>query len=85
MQCSIKRYTSSSKKTWHARNIQCKDISVEEIVLLYNDQIKGKPKTLENRWLEPYVVKELNNNASVRIKILWGQVFKEIINGAAKL
>ena len=33
------------QKAWHDRNIK-KNLSVGELILLYNNQVKGKPKKL---------------------------------------
>jgi hypothetical protein len=35
------------QKAWHNRNIKSKNISIGDLVLLYDSRIKGKPRKLE--------------------------------------
>lgn len=35
------------QKSWHDRNIRSKNIYVRDLVLLYDNKIKGKPRKLE--------------------------------------
>ena len=35
------------QKAWHDRNIKSKNISVDDLVFLYDSRIKGKPRMLE--------------------------------------
>ena len=50
------------QKASHNRNVKRKHISIGDLVLLYNNKIKGKPKNIESRWLLHHIVEELNNN-----------------------
>ena len=59
-----------------------KNISLGDLVLLYDSRIKGKPKKLETSWLGHYIVEELIANGLVILRTLQGQVFKEVVNGA---
>ena len=68
------------QKPYHDHNIKRKDISVDELVLLYYNRIKGKPKTLHTSSLGPYIAEELNNNGTVQLKTLQGQVFTKSVN-----
>ena len=67
-------------KAWHDTNIKSKNISLGDLVLLYESQIKGKPIKLEIAWLGPYIIMELNENGSLGLKTLEGQVFKGVVN-----
>ena len=53
------------QKVWHNRNIRTKNISVRDLVLLYDSKIKGKPRKLETTWMGPYTIEDLNTNGSV--------------------
>ena len=44
------------QKIWHDRNLRSKNISLGDLVLLYDSRIKGKPRKLETIWLGPYIV-----------------------------
>lgn len=70
------------QKAWHDRNIKTKNISVGDLILLYNSRIKGKPRKFETTWMGPYIIEDLNSNGSVRLKTLRGQVFPKVVNGA---
>lgn len=70
------------QKAWHDRNIKSKNISVGDLVLLYDSRIKGKPHKLETAWMGPYIIEDLNFNGSVRLKTLQGHVFPKVINRA---
>ena len=77
--------TKNSKETtkkWHDRNTKRKDISVGDLVLLYDTRLKVKPKKLHTTWVGPYTVKDLNNNGLVQLKTLQGKIFKKVVNGA---
>ena len=50
------------QKAWHDRNIKNKNMLVGDLALLYNCQVKGKPKNLHIKWMGPYVVKEIHAN-----------------------
>ena len=63
------------QKTWHDQNIKNKNLSIGDLALLYNSQVKGKPKKLHTKWLGPYIVEEINANGSGRLEILQGSVF----------
>ena len=58
------------QKAWHNRNIKTKNISVRDLVLLYDSRIKGKPHKLETTWMGPYIIEDLNSNGLVRLKTL---------------
>ena len=70
------------QKAWHDRNIKTKNISVKDLVLLYDSKIKGKPRKLETTWMRPYFIEDLNSNGSDQLKTLQGQVFPKVVNGA---
>ena len=69
------------KKAWHERNIKTNNISVGDLVLLYDSKISGKPCKLETTWMGPYIIEDLNSNGLVRLKTLQGQVFPKVVNG----
>ena len=64
----------------HDKNLIKKNISIGDLVLLYDSKIKGKPRKLETTF-NLCIVEELNTNGSIRLKTLQGQVFKEVVNG----
>lgn len=70
------------QKAWHDRNIKTKNISVGDLVLLYDRKIKGKPCKLETTWMGPYIIEDLNANRLVRLKTLQRQVFLKVLNRA---
>ena len=70
------------KKAWHNRNIKNKNLSVDDLALLYNNRVKGKPKKLDTEWMGLYMVEEIHSNGSVRLKTLQGLVFRKLVNGA---
>ena len=70
------------QKAWHDRNIKNKNLSVGNITLLYNIQVKDKPKKLHIEWMGPYIVEEISANGSVRLRMLQGRVFWKLVNGA---
>lgn len=70
------------QKAWHDRHLKKKDISMGDTVLLYDNEIKGKPKKLHMAWLGPYLVTEIHTNGSVRLTTLQGRPFKKVVNGA---
>lgn len=70
------------QKSRHDINLRDKYISLGDVVLLYDNRIKGKPKNLETTWLGPYIVEELNKNGLVRLKTLQGKVLMEVVNEA---
>ena len=70
------------QKARHDRNIKSKNISVGDLVLLYDSRIKGKPRKLETTWVGPYIIEDLNSNGLVRLKTLQGHVFPKVVNGA---
>ena len=53
------------QKAWHDRNIKHKNLSVDDLDLLYNSWVKGKPTKLHTEWMGPYVVEEIHLNGSV--------------------
>ena len=53
------------EKAWHERNIKNKDVSVGDLVPLYDNKIKGKPRNLETAWLGPYIVDMVFDNGNV--------------------
>ena len=55
-------------------------MSARDMVLLHDSQIKGKPNKLHTSWICAYIVKELNNNVSVHLKKLQGNIFRKVIN-----
>ena len=67
------------QKAWHDRNIENKNLSVEDLALLYNSRVKGKPKQLHTEWMGPYVVEEIHANGSVRLRTLQGIVFRNLL------
>ena len=42
-----KEFEKMQHKYWHNQNIKSKDISIGDLVLLYNIRIKGNPKNLK--------------------------------------
>ena len=70
------------QKAWHDRNIKNKNLSVGDLALLYNSQVKGKPKKLHTEWMGPYVVEEIHANRSIQLRTLQGIVFRKLANGA---
>ena len=70
------------RKAWYDRNIKNKNLSVGDLALLYNSQVKGKPKKLHTKWMGPYVVEEIRTNGSVQLRMLQGIVFRKLVNGA---
>jgi len=59
-----------------------KNISVGDVVLLYDNRIKGKPYKIEIAWLGPYIIEYLNTNGSIWLKTLQGHVFPKVVNGS---
>ena len=53
------------QKAWHDKNIKSKNISVSDLVLLYDRRIKGKSYNLETTWIGPYINEDLNSNGLV--------------------
>ena len=53
------------QKAWHDRNIKSKNTVVSDLVLLYDNKIKGKPCKLGTSWMGPYIIEDLNTNGSV--------------------
>ena len=41
------------QKAWHDRNIKNKNLLVGDLALLYNSQVKGKPKRIHTQWMRP--------------------------------
>ena len=70
------------QKTWHDRNIKLKNISVGDLILLYDKRIKGKPRNLETTRMGPYIVEYLNSNGATRLNTLQGHVFPKVVNGS---
>lgn len=70
------------QKDWNDKNIKFRNISVGDLVLLYDNKIKGKPCKLDTTWLGPYIVEDLNTNGSVQLKTLQGRVLSKVVNGA---
>ena len=70
------------QKAWHDRNLRKKNISIDDMALLYDSRVKGKPKKLHTAWMGPYIVEEINANDSKRLKTLQGRVFAKVVNGA---
>ena len=70
------------QKAWHDRNIKNKNLSIGDLALLYNSQVKGKPKKLHIEWMGPYIVEEINSNGSVRLRTLQGTVFQKLVNSS---
>lgn len=60
------------QKSWHDRKINTKNISVNDLVLLYDSKIKGKLGKLETTWLGPCIVEEMNSNNTTRLRTLQG-------------
>ena len=44
------------QKSWHDKNIKTKNISIGDLVLLYDSKIKGKPHKLETTWIGPHII-----------------------------
>ena len=63
-------------------NIKSKNISVSDLVLLYDSRIKGKPCKLETTWMGTYIIQDLNSNRSTQLKTLQGHAFPKVVNGA---
>ena len=57
-------------------------MSVGDLALLYNSQVKGKLEKLDTEWMDPYVVEEIHTNGSVQLRTLQGIVFQKLVNGA---
>jgi hypothetical protein len=53
-----------------------------DLVLLYDNRIKGKPRKLETTWLGPYVIEDIRPTGTVQLQTLLGNPFKKLINGA---
>ena len=70
------------QKAWHNQNIKNKNLPVGDLDLLYNSQVKRKPKKLHTEWMGPYVVEGVHANRSVRLRTLQGIVFQKLVNGA---
>lgn len=70
------------QKAWHDMNIKSKNISVGDLVLLYDSRIKGNPRKLETTWLGPYIIEDINLNGLVQLKTPQGHVFLNVVNGA---
>ena len=49
------------QKAWLDKNIGTKHISIDELVLLYDRKIKGKPRKMETTWLGPYIIEDINS------------------------
>jgi len=58
------------QKAWYERNLKNKDISVGDLVLLYDNLIKGKPIKSDTAWVGPYVVEDMKNNSTVQLRTL---------------
>lgn len=69
------------QKTWHDGNIRTKHISAGDLVLLYDNKIKRKPRKLEIAWLGPYIIEKFNTNGTIRLKNIQGWVFTKVVNG----
>jgi hypothetical protein len=52
------------------------------LVLLYDNQIKGKPRKLETTWLGPYVIEDIRLTGIVQLQTFLGHPFKKLINGS---
>ena len=63
------------QKDWHDRNLRSKNISLGDLVLLYDSRIKGKPRKLEIACLGPYILEELNINGEDLNDIIIKQVY----------
>ena len=70
------------QKAWQDRNIKNKNMSIGDLALLYNSQVKGKLKKLHTEWMGPYVVEEIHANRSVQLRTLQGIVFRKLVNDA---
>ena len=57
-------------------------MSIGDIALLYNIQVKGKQKKIHTEWMGPHIVEEIHANGSVRLRTLQGIVFWKLVNGA---
>ena len=44
MEIQHQEIQKQQQKAWHNRNIKNKNLSVGDLALLYNSQVKGKPK-----------------------------------------
>jgi hypothetical protein len=49
----------NQQKSWHDQHIKKKNINAGDLVLLYDNRIKGKPQKLETTWLGPYMVEDI--------------------------
>jgi hypothetical protein len=67
---------------WHERHLKERDIKEGDIVLLYDSDIKGKPRKLETTWLGPYVVEDIRLTGAVQLRTSLRNPFKKFINGA---
>ena len=52
--------------------LELKNISIGDLVLLYDRKIKEKPRKLEIGWLGPYIIEDLSNNGTIILKTLQG-------------
>lgn len=63
-----KEVEKQEHKAWHDRNLRKNDISIGDLILLYDSIIKEKPRKLETNWLGPYTVEDMRSNGVVELR-----------------
>ncbi|XP_074298292.1 uncharacterized protein LOC141629141 [Silene latifolia] len=75
---SSKIYKDQTKK-WHDAKIMKKDISVGDLVLLFNSKVKVFPGKLRSRWSGPFKVMDISPCCTFELWSEEGGTFK--VNG----
>ena len=70
------------QKAGHDRNLCQKKYQEGDLVLLYHSRVKGKPKKFTNMWNGPFMIQQLFDNGSVKLRTLQSEVIKGLVNGA---
>ncbi|XP_024531122.1 uncharacterized protein LOC112346410 [Selaginella moellendorffii] len=69
------------RKKWHDDHIRERKFAIGDLVLLYDSKFWKRPGKLKIRWLGPYVVVNVNDNGSVQVADLSGNLLPTRING----
>ncbi|XP_024537838.1 uncharacterized protein LOC112348836 [Selaginella moellendorffii] len=69
------------RKKWHDDHIRERKFAIGDLVLLYGSKFWKRPGKLKIQWLGPYVVVNVNNNGSVQVANLSGNLLPTRING----
>ncbi|XP_024515315.1 uncharacterized protein LOC112340704 [Selaginella moellendorffii] len=69
------------RKKWHDDHIRERKFAIGDLVLLYDSKFWKWPGKLKIRWLGPYVVVNVNDNGSVQMADLSGNLLPMWING----